>query len=235
MKYTVGICDDAEEMHSILIEYIKGIDPMLSFDFMCYTSGRDLLNDWNDSIDILFLDINLNEDNGIEVAKALRKSSQNLPIIFITGYQEHAYTSYEVDTTHFIVKPVKAEAVAVALTRAFSRIKAEQYRMEFEETFIVKDTKFYFDEIYYFQKVGKSIRVVHTNGEMTFNDTIKNLSNNVPNHIFMQSHKHTIINIAKVKKLQNGVAVFTETIHAPISRRLYPMVKKSFEKIIFKF
>jgi len=68
----------------------------------------------NNPIDVLFLDIDMPGDNGLQ----LRKKAQQIPVcIFITAHPEHAVDSFQLDTLDFIVKPLKFERFASTVER----------------------------------------------------------------------------------------------------------------------
>ena len=93
------------------------------------------------SVDILFLDIDMPETNGLE----FRKKTLETPVcIYITGHAEHAANSFEVDTLDFIVKPLKFDRFEKAMHRVehFMEMKhkANLFEMSFGQDFIsIKD------------------------------------------------------------------------------------------------
>ena len=74
----VLICDDDKQSISILRDYIiqffKSIK-VSSYEIICYTSGRDILND-NGDMDIVFLDVEMPEINGIRVGEKIKKKNK---------------------------------------------------------------------------------------------------------------------------------------------------------------
>lgn len=88
----------------------------------------------HESIDILFLDIEMPGKSGIE----LRKMAVHVPAcVFISGHAEYAAASFDVDTLDFIVKPVRHERFEIAARRIHDylgmRGKAHQFDLHFGE------------------------------------------------------------------------------------------------------
>ena len=75
-------------------------------------------------IDIAYLDINMPELNGIDLAKKLRITNPNINIIFATGYDEYAKESYSVRASDYLTKPIKAEAVKNSLRHLRTPVEA---------------------------------------------------------------------------------------------------------------
>lgn len=68
--------------------------------------------------DVVLLDINMPGMNGLEVARHLAARSQPPAIVFITAYDEHALAAFEVQALDYLLKPVRADRLAAALSRA---------------------------------------------------------------------------------------------------------------------
>ncbi len=73
-------------------------------------------------VDLLLLDIHLPGDNGLQLAEQLAKRAPL--IIFVTAHAEHAVASYAVDAVDYLLKPLAADRLAVALERARRRLRA---------------------------------------------------------------------------------------------------------------
>jgi len=74
-------------------------------------------------IDIAYLDINMPELNGLDLAKKLKKTNPEVNIIFTTGYKEYAVESYTVQASGYLTKPIKPEAVKDSLRHLRTPVK----------------------------------------------------------------------------------------------------------------
>lgn len=79
--------------------------------------------------DVVLLDIHMPGMNGIEVARHLAARPQPPAIIFVTAYDEHALEAFEVQALAYLLKPVRADKLAAALTRA-QRLTPNEPRLE---------------------------------------------------------------------------------------------------------
>ena len=122
MELKIGICDDdvaqvaltenltaqwaRENGHSAVIKTYKNAESML-FDF-----------EGESDFDILLLDIEMGDMNGVMLAKNIRKKSETVQIIFITGYSDYISDGYDVAALHYLMKPLKSEKLFEVLSRA---------------------------------------------------------------------------------------------------------------------
>ena len=117
--YRIAIIDDDEKALENLKEKIESYRQSTKCEFCIrtYTSGKEYLKE-DPNTDILFLDIEMPEMNGIEIAKEVRKKSKNTAILFCTDYQQFAINGYEVNALGYMVKPVSDYAFTLNLTHA---------------------------------------------------------------------------------------------------------------------
>ena len=106
----IAICDDdikaLGEIKQILADYCKL--KKLAAKISTYCDGTDLLVA-DEKFNIIFLDIEMQRSNGIEVALQIRRMDMNVPIVYITSYIDYWRRAYKVHAFDFIIKPFKSE------------------------------------------------------------------------------------------------------------------------------
>ncbi|MCI8628477.1 MAG: response regulator transcription factor [Firmicutes bacterium] len=135
--YTIAICDDEQkEIDKIVIllkKYIK--NNKLECNIKTFLSAKKLYCCINTGYipDILFLDVYMEQENGVEVAKKLRQIGFENNIVFITTSKDHALEAYGVNAIQYLVKPLKEQQL-------FSIIKklTEEYQKETEQYIILR-------------------------------------------------------------------------------------------------
>lgn len=121
------LCDDNIMVLSKLKEMLNSI--FLKYDFdatvkLATNSTKELIKFVNSNrIDVLFMDIDLNtKENGIEIAKLIRKSNKSLYLIFVTAHFEYIISSFECKTFDFIQKPFTYARLERTILRIFDDI-----------------------------------------------------------------------------------------------------------------
>ena len=105
-----------------------------------FAKGLDMLSD-RKFFDICFLDIEMGDISGIELAKKIRKeqgdSGKRSIIIFVTGFREYMEDAFDVNAFHYLVKPIKEKKFAEVFQRAANEVASASERRE--KYIIVKD------------------------------------------------------------------------------------------------
>lgn len=119
MKF--AIIDDEKSEQELLDKYIqewaapkKEIAEAHRFD-----NSESFLFSWEDDkqYDLLILDIEMGQMNGLELAKKIRQENEEIPIVFVTGYEEYMQYGYDVCALHYLLKPVNKEKFLAVLDR----------------------------------------------------------------------------------------------------------------------
>ena len=93
----------------------------LDYSVSVYEDGLKFLGNYRDGFDIVFMDIEMPEMNGMDTAKAMRSMGSSAILIFITHMAQYAISGYEVEALDFILKPVNKYSFAMKMKRAVAR------------------------------------------------------------------------------------------------------------------
>ncbi|MEF9876293.1 MAG: LytTR family DNA-binding domain-containing protein, partial [Gordonibacter sp.] len=113
----IALCDDNQVERETLAALLMKLRP--SAHVTQYESAQDLIDVHRGGrrFDLVFLDIYLEDMNGIDAAAALRADDERLAIVFSTVSRDFAVESYDVAAIAYLVKPVGIEPLACALDR----------------------------------------------------------------------------------------------------------------------
>jgi two-component system LytT family response regulator len=102
----VVIIDDEKAMHFIMKRMLAKVDKIESVgSFHETATAYSYLV--NHEVDLIFLDIKMPRENGLEFAKRLIESGRRMKLVFVTSYKEFAPDAFEVNAYDYIVKPVE--------------------------------------------------------------------------------------------------------------------------------
>ena len=111
----IAIVDDIASERETLKKRITGQAVRLSLDaaILDYTSGPDFLSDARkEHFDLVFLDIYMGSENGVDMAEQLRRFDKDCLLVFTTVSPDHALDGFRVRALHYLVKPYKETDLA---------------------------------------------------------------------------------------------------------------------------
>lgn len=157
--------------------------------------------------DILLLDIEMPELDGLEVAAALNQRPNPPAIIFCTAHDQFALPAFDVHALGYLVKPVRAEQLEQVMTRA-SRLVSQLDNDTPARTHISARTHKGLEcialaDILYFQAEHKYVTVYHSQGETLIDDSLKTLENEFPD-LLVRIHRSILVNRNAIERLERS-------------------------------
>ncbi len=177
------------------------------------------------SIDLMFVDINMPDLNGMDFVKTLI----NPPlVIFTTAYSEYAIEGFKVDALDYILKPIGYNDFLRAAEKAKERLKligATAVKVDSNEKFLFikseyKILRVNLSEIKYIEGMREYIRI-HLQSEKPIMSlmSLKKMEEHLPNTNFMRVHRSYIVNLDKVSTIERNRIVFDGDVYIPISEQ----------------
>jgi len=224
MKIKCVIIDDEPIARDIIREYILKINELeIIAEFRKATEAVSFLNE--NKTDLLFLDINMPEINGINFAKSL---SNPPAIIFTTAYREFAADGFELQAIDYLVKPIPFDRFLKAVNHYFklhsksAEMTTDETREKPEEEFILlkdskKTHKVYLSDIKYIESDGDYIRFYLQSRKIMIRGSLSSMEVTLPPALFLRIHNSYMINLKKVNAL-TLYSVEIDGTELPISR-----------------
>ncbi len=229
----VALCDDNPLHLNDIKEKVQHIlgrtEP--DFELSTFTSAEDLL----DSIEngakpqIAVLDIELEGENGISLAKKLNKRLPECRIIFLTNYPKYASEVYETRHTWFVIKKQADLYLESAITKALNSVADDDPAVlgilvrENGKTVLVP-----LKEILYIGKVGRKAHVHCIDRD--YYDS-RNPSHLIPDTLadhFLRCHQGYWVNFRMIEELDHEELVLSGGLRIPISRTFRDSVRQTF-------
>ena len=233
MKMKCIIVDDEPVARKLLQEYIEDI-PFLELAGQADNplKAQAILD--NESIDLIFLDINMPRLTGLEFLR----TTNNLPmVIMTTAYAEHALDGFTLDVLDYLVKPFSFERFLKACNKAkdYYQLKtlAAKNIATSEDYLFVKCNgrieKILHDELLFVEASLNYVTLHTANGRMIVYLTIKGIMESLPAASFIKVHKSFIVNLQKISSIEGNI-IHVGKAEIPISQNSQEEIMKTILK-----
>ena len=216
----IGICDDSAEARIALRAALeRALDRRkgegLFFEF---SSGEGLLR-WLEKhageLDMVFLDIEMGELDGMETARRLRAADEGLQLVFFTGYTDHLFDGNTVGALGYLMKPPRPEQLDGVLDRGL-----EARLREGEQAFLCRNGETVYRipkrSIRYFVSDRRQVSCVSSARTYVFYGKLDDVERDVGEG-FIRVHQRYLVRAAAVDRLE-GSQVFVGEEALPVSR-----------------
>ena len=230
----LAIIED-EQVHSeLLAAYLEkwGAERSVSFCIKAFSSAESFLFAWEEErdFDVLFVDIQMKEMNGMEMAKRIRGQDPDIVIIFTTGLPEYMEEGYEVEALHYLLKPISRDKLEHCMDRALKRgsrdrfllvqTREEMVKLSIERILYV-EARGHGCVIEYSSQTGKTCRA-----EIT--ESISELEQKLGDEDFVKCHRSYLCRTGSIQRIDKTEIVLDNGSRVPVSRRLYGQVNHAF-------
>ena len=114
------IVDDEKPARDILKVFLEKVEDVSVSG--CFCNAAEALENMKSAIpDIAFLDIEMHQTNGIELAKKMRRLNDDIEIVFVTAFDQYALNAFQVDASGYLTKPISLDDVRQAVARIVRR------------------------------------------------------------------------------------------------------------------
>lgn len=227
----IAICDDEKIFLMHEKKIIKNI--LLDLGYECeidkYTSGVDFLNNDKEigQYDIVFLDVNMEELDGVATAKRIRVLNEQVFIVFISAYCSYSLEGYKVDAIRYIIKDDKGfeDTLKECLHAIICKMKHNQIckSFRFQEGNVDLDI----DKVIYIESNLHKL-IFHVNSNEKKEYIMYDRLDNIQIDGFCRIHKSYLINLKYVSEINRYYVVLADNTELSIAKTRYPSVKNAY-------
>lgn len=229
----IALCDDekfwSDKLRKLLDEYYSA--RRIGCYVSVFSSGTELLQT-RDKFDIIFMDYQMEELNGIETARKIREQNDECTIIFVSSYPDIAIDTFEVGTYRFLVKPIDKDKLFKSL---------DDFRKQTEnDNYVIIKSKggekiIRASEIVFCEAADKH-SLLHMPDEIfEIAKNIREIEKQLPKDLFFRCHKAYIVSFQHVKTFDNHCITMDNGEQAFISRKYLPAFKTAFQEYVLKY
>jgi len=202
------IVDDEPLAVEILETYVNQI-PQLELIGTCYNAldANQILN--QQTIDLLLVDVQMPQMNGIELIKSLLHPPK---FIFTTAYPEFAVEGFELNAVDYLLKPIDFNRFLKAINKIpqFNNLEEKPDSRSYDKQdfiFVKSDKKLIklnYDDILYFEGLKDYVIIYTDQTRIITLQTMKSLEEKLPDHSFIRVHRSYIVNIHKIDAIHSN-------------------------------
>ena len=227
MSYRIAVCDDCAAdrsyVQTVVQEWAENekIDTQLEYFpsaeafLFCYAEDKN----W----DILLLDIEMGQMDGVSMAKAVRKENETVQIIFISGYSEYIAEGYDVAALHYLLKPIQPEKLKQVLERAVQKLKKNENAITVECSGEMIRIPLY--EIRYLD-VQRNYVTLHGKQDYTVKRTLAEFEAELDERFF-RAGRSCILNLTIIKKVTKSEVFLSDGTVLPLPRGQYEALNRA--------
>ncbi len=226
----IAICDDSSSDAECLATLCKQLDKRNSHEISIFFSATELYSRIEHSpceFDMLFLDVDMPDMNGITLGKQIRKIAPNIIMVYSTAYPQYAIDAYDCEAFYYMVKPCNKERLQSVLDRANAKYTAaHQYHLITTKN---KTLRIPINEIYFVECCHKHI-IYHLAGNESIDvvDTISSVYEKLLPYGFYQVHQGYLVNFEKVYDFTDRDVVLDD-------KRLVMMSVRKKKEVLFAY
>ncbi len=164
----------------------------------------------NNTIDLIFLDINLPGMSGISFLRALLKPPL---VIFTTAYPKYAVDGFDLEVVDFLLKPFSFERFFKAVNKAKERLVHKPDTSVSRKITVKADKRIYqidLDELLYVESCGDYTTVFCTDKKLITHETLKSWEEKLNGFSFQKIHRSVLINLQKIDHIDGNMAIIAK-------------------------
>lgn len=201
----IAIVEDNEAnrltLQRYLMDYAK--DNQLTLHIDCYPDGIDILDRFKSNYDVIYLDVEMAQIDGMTTAQKIREVDEEVLIVFVTNFVQWAIQGYSVNATDFLLKPLTyfnfCEHFKKILKNLDNRV---------EQSIIVKSNssikKINLNDLEFIESEGHYLHFHMKETDFTMLESMKNMEKKLAQYDFFRCNNYYLVNLKYVKSVEKN-------------------------------
>ena len=222
MNIKCAIIDDEPLAVELLVSYVKKI-PFMELNGK-YSNAVDAMKGIAENpVDIVFLDIQMPELNGLELSRMLPETTR---VVFTTAFEQYALDGYRINALDYLMKPISYAEFLEACTKALQWYKMvrqveEPKAAEATSIFVKSEYKLLqidLDDIRYIEGLKDYVKIYTEQSPHPILSlmNMKAIEQMLPSSRFIRVHRSFIVQKSKIREIDRNRIVYDKDLYIPI-------------------
>lgn len=227
MNYKIAICDDSDADRQFIAGLVSswGISTGHTVQIFTFSSAENFLFHYagKSDYDMLLLDIEMGDMDGVTMAKKLRRDNDTIQIVFITGYSDYILEGYEVAALHYLMKPVREDKLFSVLDRAAEKLSKNERVLNLRIGGEMVRIPIY--QIRYAEVFGNYV-TIHAADDLTVKMTLGELEKELDDRFFRVG-RSVVVNLTQIGRVTKAEIRLNDGAVIPLPRGAYEGVNRA--------
>lgn len=214
------ICEDeaafAEQLKKDLDEILSA--KKVEYHVRHCSSGSELSEvlGGDEPVDLLFMDIQLGQEDGVELVRKLNHDHVRIPTIFLTSLEDRIADGYDVSALNFLFKRDYRRKLPELMERFLNEVyQSKTLLINHHDSTVM----LHLDEIYYAEPENRTTLIHTAVSCYQEKNSIQNFAKLLPAELFIEAYHSLYINVDHIRKLDSDSVVMDNDKELPVSRR----------------
>lgn len=226
----IAVCDDCyedrQQIRKLLEEY--GRQEGYEIETAEYVSGIELCADMSRVKEcvMIFLDINMEQVDGLETARKIKDICPEIPIVLVTEFISYALEGYKVKASRFLIKSELEATLPECMNELLDELVQKKQKITF--SFVEGDIELELQRILYIE-TERHKNVFHTtDGEYCLYRKLDELEAELSTYGFVRVHRSFLVNMRYVERISSYILRLTTGMEISVPKARYPSVKREY-------
>ena len=228
------ICDDdkadAGRLKVLLEKYSR--ESGIASTIYEYNSGVDLLSNINSDIDVIFLDINMDDMDGLTIAKRIREKMEEIPIILVTAFMSYALDGYKVRASRFLLKDDLDNTFAECMDDIMKEIRRKSKIIVLD--CVEGEVRIKANDIIMIETSGHKNIICLKEQKYQIYEKLDILTEKLKEYGFLRVHNSYLVNMGHIRSINNYMLTLDDERQLPVPKARYKQVKQEYTLFVGK-
>ena len=230
----LAIVDDNKLEQELIFDTLRTYEHErnISLDISSYSDGNSFLNTYiPGDFDLIFMDIYLNELNGIDIVRKIRQMDSKVMIVFLTTSKEYIFEAAPFHFFDYILKPFESTQIFHVLDDALALLPEQEAELSFEYRSF--DVHFPLSKIQYIYSNNHEVIIHTTNGTHAFRLPFYSVTDHLDDSRFLQCNRGIMLNMDYIKTMESDYFEMTDSKCFPIKTKGRKQIREQYIKYQF--